>query len=115
MPCMQQVVDLQRDEEFQSSGVRLLSISPDPVEAWRNEGAKLGIASPMLSDAGNRVWDGYETDDWMMASGEPGHTFVLVDEAGKVVWVRDYGAPHNGGLMYVSPDDLVPQVRQRLE
>ena len=25
-------------------------------------------------------------------------------------WIRDYGAPEHGGLMYVAPNDLVPLV-----
>jgi len=28
------VVDLQKSENFQALGVELLSIAPDPVEAW---------------------------------------------------------------------------------
>ena len=40
----------------------------------------------------------------------PGHTFVLVDSIGRISWIRDYGAPEHGGLMYVAPKDLVPLV-----
>jgi peroxiredoxin len=111
---MQQVVDLQGDEGFGALGVQLLSISPDAVEAWAADGGALGITLPMLSDPGNRVWFDYGTLDWMMATGEPGHTFVLVDEAGEVAWVRDYGAPENGGLMYVDPAEIVAQVGEAL-
>jgi hypothetical protein len=46
--------------------------------------------------------------------GEPGHTFVLVDESGMVAWVRDFGAPENGGLMCVVPDQLVPLLADQL-
>jgi peroxiredoxin len=112
---MQQVVDLQRDEEFRGMDVQLLSISPDPPAAWAQEGGSFGITQPMLSDAGNSVWLRYGTTAWTMATNEPGHTFVLVDESGKVVWVRDYGAPENGGLMYVAPPLLVGQIRDHLD
>jgi hypothetical protein len=44
---------------------------------------------------------------WAAATGEPGHTFILVDESGVVTWVKDYGALENGGIMYVVPDELV--------
>lgn len=108
------MVDLQASEGFQGLDVRLLSISPDPVAAWRDEGGRLGISTPMLSDPGNAVWFRYGTVDWMMATNEPGHTFVLVDPEGTVAWVRDYGAPENGGLMYVSPDELVRQLEEHL-
>jgi len=112
---MKQVVDLQKSQAFKSLGVQLLSLSPDPVEAWRDEGSAMGISLPMLSDAGNAVWLRYGTVDWMMASNEPGHTFVLVDEGGTVVWVRDFGAPQNGGIMYVAPDELVPLIQEHVD
>ena len=112
---MQQVVDLQNSKAFQDLDVKLLSISPDPVEAWRDEAGSLGISLPMLSDAGNAVWLRYGTVDWMMASNEPGHTFILVDEAGKVSWVRDYGASEHGMVMYVPPDELVAQIQKHLD
>ena len=112
---MKQVVDLQNSDAFQNLGVQLLSLSPDPVEAWRQEGGSMGISSPMLSDADNSVWLRYGTVGWMMPSDEPGHTFVLVDETGKVAWVRDYGAAEHGGLMYVAPDELVAQIQEHLE
>ena len=112
---MQQVVDLQKSEAFEKLGVQLLSLSPDPVSAWRQEGGAMGISLPMLSDDGNKVWLRYGTIDWMMASNEPGHTFILVDETGKVAWVRDYGAPEHGGLMYVPPDELAGQIQGHLD
>lgn len=111
---MQQVVDLQNSTSFNALGVELLSLSPDPVEAWREEGGSFGISLPMLSDAGNAVWLRYGTVEWTMASNEPGHTFVLVDESGTVAWVRDYGAPEHGGLMYVPPDELAGQIQEHL-
>lgn len=112
---MKQVVDLQNSDAFQNLGVQLLSLSPDPVEAWRQEGGSMGISSPMLSDADNGVWLRYGTVGWMMPSDEPGHTFVLVDDTGKVAWVKDYGAPEHGGLMYVTPDELVEQIQEHLD
>ena len=47
---MQQVVDLQEAERFQALEVAVLSISPDPPEAWAAEGSSLGITTPLLSD-----------------------------------------------------------------
>jgi len=112
---MQQVVDLQNDQKFRALGVQLLSISPDSVAAWRREGEKLGITEPLLSDQGNRVWFRYGTSSWMMPTSEPGHTFILVDAAGRVAWVRDYGAPDHGGAMYVASKELVQQLANPLE
>lgn len=111
---MQQVVDLQRDKAFQNMGVELLAISPDPVSAWKQEGGSLGVNVPMLSDPGNTVWMKYGSPGWMMPTNEPGHTFFLVGSDGKIVWLRDYGAPEHGGAMYVVPDEITPQVQQAL-
>ena len=38
----------------------------------------------------------------------------MVNEDGKVVWLRDYGAPENGGVMYVPVEDLVSQIKANL-
>lgn len=111
---MQQVVDLQKDSAFQDLNVALLSISPDSVGAWRREARDYGITLPVLSDASNRVANGYGVMQWAMPTGEPGHTFVLVDKEGKVRWVRDYGAPEHGGLMYIVPSELVKELRSHL-
>jgi peroxiredoxin len=104
---MQQVVDLQGDQQFRSMRIMLLSISPDPVSAWQEEGNGLGITLPTLSDEGNKVATRYGVMRWSMPTGEPGHTFVLVNADGRVAWIRDYGAPEHGGVMYVPPDQLL--------
>jgi peroxiredoxin len=110
---MQQVVDLQDSKEFQALDVQLLSISPDPLEAWKQGASEFGIRTPVLSDADNWVANAYGVMRWAVGS-EPGHTFVLVDERGRIRWLRDYGAPQNGGLMYVPPEELVPEIDSRL-
>ena len=110
---MQQVVDLQESKEFNSLGIQLLSISPDPVDLWESEAKKYDITLPVLSDPGNEVADSYGVMQWAVGA-EPGHSFVLVDGPGKVAWVRDYGAPENGGLMYVEPSHLVAQLERHL-
>jgi peroxiredoxin len=111
---MQQVVDLQRSKEFEALGVKLVSLSPDPVEAWSSEGQKMGITTPTLSDPANEVWGNYGSVEWTMGTGEPGHTFFLVDAEGRVIWLRDYGAPASGGVMYVEPSEIADQVREAL-
>src|SRR6266571_6643237 len=112
---MQQVVDLQKSTEFQALGVEVLSISPDTVQTWVKENSSMGIHMPTLSDAGNRVASAYGVMRWAMPSGEPGHTFVLVGVDGRVSWIRDYGAPEHGGVMYVLPKDLITQLATRLQ
>jgi peroxiredoxin len=111
-----QVVDLQKSKDFQALGVELLSIAPDSIEAWRDDGEQYGIQDyrTVLSDAENEVANRYDVMRWQAATGEPGHTFILIDESGTVAWVRDYGAPENGGLMYVVPDAFVQELQEHL-
>ena len=111
---MQQVVDLHSDESFRSLDIELLSISPDSLDAWRQGVREFSIRSPALSDEGNRVAEDYGVMQWAMATGEPGHTFVLVDSDGTIRWLQDYGAPQNGGLMYVAPKDIVAEIERHL-
>jgi alkyl hydroperoxide reductase subunit AhpC len=111
-----QVVDLQKSEDFQALGVELLSIAPDTVEAWRDDGEQYGIRdySAVLSDVQNDVANRYDVLRWAAATGEPGHTFILIDDSGTVTWVKDYGALENGGIMYVMPDELVRELKNQL-
>lgn len=110
-----QVVDLQQDKGFQRLDVELLSISPDSSADWREAGKDMRIRdfSGVLSDAGNKVATKYGVMRWAVG-GEPGHTFVLVDESGEVAWLQDYGALENGGVMYVLPHEVVRQVREHM-
>lgn len=76
----------------------------------------LGItAVPMLSDGDHSVSEAYGVLEWAVGSGEPGHTFALVDEDGRLVWLQDYGAPENRGVMYVPVEELTREVRAALE
>ena len=112
---MLQVVDLQEDRAFRGLGVELMSISPDPVDAWREEGREIGIRDfeTVLTDPENKVATSYGVMRWAMG-GEPGHTFVLVDESGEIAWLQDYGAMENGGRMYIVPQELVREASDHL-
>ena len=72
------------------------------------------VGTPLLSDPGNEVAQAYDVMRWQTATGEPGHTFVLVDERGDIAWVKDYGALEHGGIMYVAPDAFVEALRDQL-
>jgi peroxiredoxin len=112
---MQQIVDLQDDPEFQSLDVAFVSIAFDSPEVLRQAGQEFGTTIPLLSDQDHKVSEAYGVLQWAVATGEPGHTFVLVDEAGEVVWIQDYGAPENRGVMYVPVEELVNEIRTHLE
>jgi alkyl hydroperoxide reductase subunit AhpC len=113
---MQQIVDLENDPEFSALGVPLLSIAFDPSDVMAASGAAFGVAAtPMLTDTDESVSEAYDVLRWAVATGEPGHTFVLIDGDGTIAWIRDYGAPENGGVMYVNPPDIARQVAAGLE
>jgi len=107
-------VDLENNADWQALNVALLSIAFDPAAQQAAVRDQYGIRAPMLVDADHQVSEDYDVLQWASRSGEPGHTFVLVDAEGKIAWLRDYGAPQNGGTMYVPPADLVAQVKAAL-
>ncbi len=108
-------MDLESSPDFQSLDVALVSIAIDPVADLSQAVKEFGISTPLLSDEGRTVSESYGVLQWAMPNGEPGHTFVLVGKNGKVKWVRDYGAPENGGLMWVSVDVLYQELASRLQ
>jgi peroxiredoxin len=114
---MQQIVDLQNDPTFQALGVAVLSIAFDSTTEQLAGAQELGITSvPMLSDADHQVSEAYGVLQWAVGTGEPGHTFVLVDEDGTIAWIKDYGNPPNGeGTMYVPVAELTAEVESHLE
>jgi|SRR5581483_4288675 len=111
---MQQIVDLQKDASFHTLDVALVNIGSDPLNDLRNAAQQYQVTTPLLSDQDRSVSRAYSVLQWAMPTGEPGHTFVLVGVDGKVKWIRDYGAPPNGGLMYVPPPELFREIKSAL-
>ncbi len=112
---MKQIVDLQNDAAFQALDVALLSIALDTPAELAAGAQEYGITVPMLTDADKKVSEAYDVLQWAVATGEPGHTFILVNQDGKVAWIRDYGAPQNDGVMYVPVDELTQQIQANLK
>lgn len=115
---MQQIVDLQTDPAFQALDVALVSIAFDTTTEQSQGVIENGIdefATPMLSDNEHTVSTAYDVLQWAVATGEPGHTFVLVDADGKIAWIQDYGAPQNRGVMYVPVEELVSEITSHLK
>jgi len=112
---MEQIVDLQNSPDFQALDVALVSIASDSTEELAAGAQEYGIRGvPLLSDPDTSVSESYDVMQWATPGGEPSHTFVLVDEEGKIAWVQDYGHPSNRGVMYVPIDELVTEIRTHL-
>ena len=109
-------MDLQNDPEFQALDVAYVSIAFDSVAEQANAIEEYDIVGvPMLVDADHSVSEAYDVLQWAVRSGEPGHTFILVDADGKIAWIRDYGSPNlPDSTMYVPPTDLVEQISASL-
>lgn len=110
-------MDLHDDPEFQSLGVELVSIAFDSPEELAQGAAEAGIRGVrLLSDTDHRVSQAYGVLQWALPSGEPGHTFILVNGSGTIAWIQDYGAPDNPDrTMYVEPAEIVRQVQEALD
>lgn len=110
---MQQIVDLETNTEYQSLQVPLISIAFDEREVLAAAGAEFGVVStPLLTDTHQEVSRAYDVLQWAVATGEPGHTFILIDENGRIAWIRDYGVVENS--MYVDPGEIASQVGESL-
>lgn len=114
---MQQIVDLENSSEFQALDVALVSIARDSIDELAGSANEYGIkVTPLLSDADLDTSADYNVLQWAVASGEPGHTFILVDQEGEIAWIKDYGAPDNPDrTMYVPIDELVKAVTNNLK
>jgi peroxiredoxin len=113
---MQQIVDLENSPEFTAENVALLSLALDSLDELRAGAQESGILkTPLLSDPDKSVSESFDVLKWAIQSGEPGHTFILVDQNGKIAWIKDYGAPDNPNrTMYVPVEELVQAVRDNL-
>ncbi len=111
---MQQIVDLEKDSVFNAMDISLVSLSTDPVDVLQNAGNDYGVTTPLLSDPGKTVSENYDVLKWATPSGEPSHTFILLNQDGEVVWIQDYGHPDNGGRMYVPLEELNGEIANAL-
>ena len=112
---MDQIVDLDDDwERFDALDVQLVSIMVDPEDALAAEVAGRGIRSLVAMDEDVRVSNMYRALEASMHPGmKPGHTFVLVDKAGQMVWRWDW--PGHGSPMYVDVDEVYAAVSALLK
>ena len=93
-----------------------MSIAFDSVAEQQAAISEYGIQDvPMLVDSDHSVSEAYDVLQWAVGTGEPGHTFVLVDAAGQIAWVKDYGSPNlPNPVMWVDPAELVGYIQDNL-
>jgi peroxiredoxin len=112
---LQQIVDLQNDPAFQALDIGFVSFAFDSSSEQLAAVGEYGIRDvPMAIDSEANVSSAYDVLQWAVATGEPGHTFILVDQDGIIVWIQDYGSPENRGVMYVEPGELIAEIRSHL-
>ena len=112
---MDQIVDLDEDwDRFAALDVELVSVMVDPLADLKAEAQARGIKSLVAVDGDKRVSDSYRALEASMHPGDkPGHTFVLVDKSGQMVWRWDW--PGHGSPMYVEVDEVYDSVSALLK
>jgi len=94
--------------------VELVSIMVDPMEELEAEIDSLGIRGIVAADEDKSVSWEYDAMEASMHPGvKPGHTFVLVNKAGQMIWRWDWIG--HGKPMYVEVDDLYKDVSTWLQ
>jgi len=114
-PCLTQMQGLDAlNSEFKSLNVVVVSITSDPLQTltdWTR--SSVPAYGTVLSDQGLQVSKSYgmlDAEVSMMPGIAPGHSFILVNESGVIVWRHDYG-PYN---MNVANDEIWAAVKQAL-
>jgi peroxiredoxin len=108
--CLEQIADIDYvGDALARRGIDLVSITPDSTAELRQAIDQYGISSPMISDGDRNMSRAFDMLGRGMHADVPGHAFVLIDGAGRVLWQRDYYQPPYR-TMYVEPrrlfDDL---------
>jgi peroxiredoxin Q/BCP len=110
--CLQQISDIDAvGAELARRHVQLVSITPDSHADLKQAISQYGIRSPMISDSNRNMSNAFNMLGLGMHADTPGHAFVLINGAGRVLWQRDYyQAPWRA--MYVKPEQLLKDIPQ---
>ncbi len=95
-PCLTQMQQLDADaSQFQAAHVLIVSITGDTLSQMTTWASNAYVdSSIVLADPTLGVCNAYDTTGAavsMMPGTAPGHTFLLVDKKGVVLWRADYG------------------------
>lgn len=115
-PCWDQLKAIESNmERFRALGIdAMVSITTDPLDALKQKAALERLSTPVLSDPDLSVSKQYDANSYgMMGRSRDGHTFILVDRDGRILWRADYGgAPKYH--MYVPVPNLLADLREGL-
>ncbi len=107
--CLVQMGEIEKNaEQFAEQGVTVLPIVMNTKEQITHDMRLNGVTTPFLLDDGT-VSQEYDTLGKGMHAGLPGHSFVLIDKSGHQRWYGEYPS------MWLSPQDLLDEVRSRLD
>lgn len=112
-PCWDQIKDIEADfAKFEQLGVdQAVTITTDPLDALKQKVADEGLTMPVLADPGGGASGAWGTLGLgMMGGSMNGHSFILVDEKGEILWRADYGAPPKT-YMFVPVSNLLADMR----
>ena len=88
-----------------------MSITTDPANLIARKTRDMGLTTPVLSDPTNAVSKAYHANDYgMMGDSRDGHTFLLIDTQGLIVWRADYGGAPNY-TMFVPVDQVLADLK----
>lgn len=121
-PCMQQIPEVEKSlDDLSKLDVEILAISGvDSVEDLKQGLDRFGIKkTPLLSYTNANTEIDYDLTRFSMGMGRrAGHTFILIDKNGKIVWRKDYwparGHMVAGGTMFVSSSEILGEVKKAL-
>lgn len=113
--CWDQIVDLEADwDRFEALDVELASVMIDPMAEVKAEAQALGISGPIVLDPDKTASEEYGALEASMHPGvKPGHTFVLVNRHGRIIWRWDWIG--HGQPMYLEVDELFDSVSEWLK
>lgn len=93
-PCFDQIRDLEKQAaKLEAAGIdQLVTITSAPRDVLAQKMDDDALASVALADPGLDMISSYEANKYgMMGDSRAGHSFLLIDGDGEIVWRADYG------------------------
>lgn len=112
-PCWDQLTSLEQDAtKVKAAGIdAIVSITSDPANLIAQKARDMGLVTPVLSDPDLATSVKYEANQYgMMGTSRDGHSFILVDPDGTIIWRADYGGAPNY-TMFVPVDKLLTDLQ----